>query len=105
MTDNDKALRDQLALSELNPDSAEYRQMRLAQTLGRFKVKQGCPMETSDYGSSVMDEDAKLDEVSTWRRSPDDFDLIESLREKEAEHHASGTNSVAVEGNAVGTTC
>jgi hypothetical protein len=105
MTDNDKTLRDQLALSELNPDSTEYKQMRLAQTLGRFIVKKACSTEAGDYGESAMHEDAKVDEVSTWRRSPDDFDLIESLRRMEAAHDAAGANSVAVEGNADGTTC
>jgi hypothetical protein len=86
MTDNDKTLRDQLALSELDHDSAEYRQTRLAQTLGRFKVKKGCPMEIGDYGESVRYEDANADIGSTSRLSTDEFDLIESLRGMDAEH-------------------
>lgn len=83
MTDGDKDLRDQLALSELNPDSVAYRQMRLSQTLGRFKSRRDTTEADPDATGCYSGSDPGKDSLK--RLSPDDFDLVESMREAESE--------------------
>ena len=88
MTNKEKDLRDQLALSELDPDSDAYRQMRLSLTLARFKAGRNDSDERK--GDANIDGIEELLHADSERRSrdgmsSDDIDLIETLNRSEVD--------------------
>ena len=88
MNDSDKELNNRLAMAELDPESAVYRQMRLSLMLAEFKV--GRP-KARERGGSIDVEDleelmlADSGNSSQNVLSPEDIDMIEALRETEVE--------------------
>jgi hypothetical protein len=94
MTDDDIALRDQLALAELDPDSEAYKQVRLDQRIAHFKAIAKKSMQrrnSNEENCSQIDEsvdrsamsypDEDLEEDS----DQDSIDLMKTMEDKEIE--------------------